>query len=116
MKKIIAITKKWIFVTSLFSDFHVEINSKVFEHNNDWRIKEDSPYNYNVYSFDKFKTFCLRHGAKELVSEDFIIDIDLAVPGKKLMGTYTVKQITGNRLQFSGPLFMPWKMIAIRLM
>jgi len=115
MKEIMVTTKKWIFVTSLFSDFNIDIFSNVFEYDDNWNSIEDSPYNYNIYSFSKFKDFCMDNGAKEVISEDFIIDIDLPVPENKQMGTYTVKDINEKRLQFSGPLYMPWKMIAIRM-
>lgn len=115
IKEIMFTTKKWIFLTSLFSDFNVDIFSNVFEYDDNWNSTEDSPYNYNIYSFGKFKNFCIENGAKEVISEDFIIDIDLPVPENKQMGTYTVKDINEKRLQFSGPLYMPWKMIAIRM-
>lgn len=115
MEEIMAITKKWIFVTSLFSDFNVDVFSNVFLYDDDWSIRKESPYNYNIYSLNRFKDFCLKLGAKEVIAEDFIIDIDLPVPESKEMGTYTIKQSTGSMLQFSGPILMPWKMIAIRI-
>ena len=115
MKEIMAITKKWIFVTSLFSDFNVDVFSNVFQYNDDWSVEENSPYNYNIYAFGKFKDFCIDRGAKEVIAEDFVIDVDLPVPESKQMQTYTIKNINGTRLQFSGPLFMSWKMIAIRM-
>jgi hypothetical protein len=115
MKEIMVITKKWIFLTSLFSDFNVDIFSEVIEYDDEWSSTEGSPYNYNVYSYGKFKDFCLDCGAQELISEYFIIDIDLPMTQNKQMGTYTLKDINEKRLQFSGPLYMPWKMIAIRM-
>ena len=61
------------------------------------------------------KIFVLIVVQKKVIAEDFVIDVDLPVPESKQMGTYTLKDINGTRLQFSGPLFMPWKMIAIRM-
>jgi SAM-dependent methyltransferase len=115
MKEIMHITRKWIFVTSLFSDFNIDLFSNVFEYNQDWSVRKDSPYNYNVYSFARFKKFCINNGAKTIIAKDFTIDIDLPVPKDRQMGTYTVKDIKGKRMQFSGPLFMPWKMVAIKM-
>jgi len=115
VKKIMGIAKKWIFITSLFSDFKVDVFAEVVEYKDDWSAMEDSPYNYNIYSLGKFKEFCLRNGAKEVIAEDFNIDIDLPIPENKVMGTYTIKSGDGTRLQFSGAMFMPWKMIAVRL-
>lgn len=115
IEEMMSVTKKWIFVTSLFSDFNVDVFSNVFEYNNDWSTKKDSPYNYNIYSFGKFKDFCMDHGAKEVIAEDFVIDTDLPIPDSMQMGTYTIKDIDEQRLQFSGPLNMPWKMIAIKM-
>lgn len=115
LEEIFEVTKKWIFVTSLFSDFKVDVFSNVFQYNDDWSVEEDSPYNYNIYSFGRFKDYCIEHGAKEVIAEDFILDIDLPVPESMQMGTYTIKKMDGIRLQFSGPLSMPWKMIAIRM-
>jgi len=113
--EMMGVTKKWIFITSLFSVFNTDVFSNVFEYTDNCTVKEDSPYNYNVYSLGKFTNFCISHGAKEVIVEDFIIDIDLPVPGNKAMSTYTIKSSDGIRLQFSGAMFMPWKMIAIRL-
>ena len=36
------------------------------------------------------------------------MDIDLPKPDSPRMGTYTVKSESGERLQFSGALFMSW--------
>lgn len=116
MEQLIKISRGWIFVTSLFSDFHVDVISEVFEYtknNNDWEASY--PYNYNVYSFERFHDFCLQHGAKEVIAKDFLIDIDLEPPMHKHMGTYTIRTLNQKRLQFSGPLHMPWKFIAIKM-
>lgn len=115
IEEIMFITKKWIFVTSLFSDFNVDIFSNVFEYNDDWSSTKDSPYNYNVYSFDKFKDFCMERGATDVIEEDFVIDVDLPIPQSKQMGTYTMRDSNDLKLQFSGPMYMPWKMVAIKM-
>jgi len=115
MKEIFFITKRIIFVTSLFSDFNVDAFIDIYEYEEDLSQTEDSPYNYNVYSLEKFKEFCIENGAADVIAEDFIMDVDLVKPDSNTMGTYTIKKNDGQNMQFSGPLFLPWKMIAIRL-
>ena len=115
LEQLLKISRGWIFITSLLTDFHVDVISKVFEYTkNKNGYKTKYPYNYNIYCFERFRDFCLQHGAKEVMAEDFVIDIDLAPPTHKQMGTYTIKTFNQNRLQFSGPLHMPWKLIAIK--
>jgi len=112
LEQLLKISRGWVFVTSLFTDFHVDIISKVFQYNS-WKAK--NPYYYNIYCFERFRDFCLQHGAKEVMAEDFVIDIDLAPPAHKQMGTCTIKTSKQEILQFSGPLHMPWKFIAIKM-
>ncbi len=115
LKQMMAVTRGWIFITSLFSDFNVDAFSSVYEYDADGTPKKDSPYNYNVYSLGKFAHFCKKEGARDVVAADFVIDVDLPVPRDRTMGTYTVKDMGGRRIQFSGPLHMPWKMIAVKM-
>ena len=42
------------------------------------------------------------------------MEVDNLVKNNYDMGTYTIKTFDQNRLQFSGPLHMPWKFIAIK--
>jgi SAM-dependent methyltransferase len=115
LKEIMTVAKKYVFITSLFTDFQVDVYSNVFEYDDDGKVRPDSPYNYNVYSLDRFKNFCLQNGAKDIIARDFVIDRDLT-SSVRTMGTYTVKkQDDGTRLQFSGPLHLPWKEVAIIL-
>jgi ubiquinone/menaquinone biosynthesis C-methylase UbiE len=106
----------FVFVTSLFTDFHVEAKIKIVEYpqNDDW--KGVGPCYYNIYCYDRFKDFCLQHGAEQVIAEDFWIDVDLVPPENRLMGTYTQTLENGLRLQCSGPLMMPWKFIAIKML
>jgi ubiquinone/menaquinone biosynthesis C-methylase UbiE len=116
LEEMLKVTKQWVFVTSLFTDFRVDATIKIQQYSNDESSNDtESSFFYNVYWLDKFKDFCLKHGAKEIISKDFVIDVDLEPPMSKLMGTYTVKLADQSRLQLSGPLLMPWKFIAIKL-
>jgi len=112
--EILRITTKWVFVTSLFTDYKVDAISKVYPYDGaPW--KEPLPYYYNIYCYEKFHDFCLAHGAFSLFHRDFTMDIDLPEPKSGTMGTFTRRLEQGDRLQFSGPLHMPWRFIAIKM-
>ena len=114
VEQLLAVSRKWVFITSLFSDFFVDVITNVHQYpDQDWDSKVE-PFNYNIYSIDRFSHFCMKNGAKEVHHEDFVIDIDLTKPKEKVMGTYTIKDKKGSRMQFSGPLYMPWKFVAIK--
>jgi len=115
LQQLMGVTKKWVFITSLFSDFRVDCITKVHTYDENGAERSDSPYFYNIYSLELFSRFALANGARQIISKDFVIDIDLPLPKNGEMGTYTVGRFDGTRLQFSGPLAMPWKMIALRL-
>lgn len=112
--EILHVARKWVFVTSLFTEYWTDVISRVYPYDGaPW--KKPPPYFYNIYSYDKFKDFCLAHGAAEFYCQDFVMDIDLPMPKNNTMGTFTRKLEGGERIQFSGPLYMPWKFIAIRM-
>jgi len=112
--EILRVTRKWAFVTSLFTDYRADIISRVHPYQGPpW--DKPAAYFYNVYCYDRFYDFCLAHGASELISQDFVMDIDLPEPEGKAMGTYTKRLEGEKRMQFSGPMHMPWRFIAIRM-
>lgn len=116
MKQLFDITKKYIIITSLFTDFNIDANTLIYEYSKDnkqW--KSNKPYYYNIYCYNKFRDFCMKNNALEVISQDFVIDIDLPKPKNNIMKTYTIKTESSKRIQFSGPLHMPWKMIIIRM-
>jgi ubiquinone/menaquinone biosynthesis C-methylase UbiE len=105
----------YIFVTSLFTDFHVDARIEVTQYQDAKFVKPMKPIYYNVYALGRFKEACLRLGASDVMAIDFQIDVDLPAPKDGRMGTYTVMTAETERLQFSGPLLMPWKFVAIRV-
>lgn len=115
MDEIFKVTNKYIIISSLFSDFDVDVISEVSEYANKDYEKNSRPYYYNVYSIEKFKKFCFRKGALDIFDIDFNIDIDLDKPKNNLMGTYTIDTKENNKMQFSGPMNMPWKFLCIKL-
>jgi len=101
------------FVTSLFTDFHVDARIQITEYEQDGSPR--APMFYNIYAWNRFRDYCLGLGAVEVTAEDFEIDSELPPPAHLHMGTYTERLADGRLLQRSGPLLMPWKAIAIRM-
>ena len=108
------VTKKKIFLSSLFYDGDIDFEIKVREFNSERGKNEFNAY-YNVYSFPRFKKFIYSLGAKKIKSYNFEIEKDLPKPAKGQMGTYTVRLDNGKRMQISGPVVMSWKIIGIDL-
>lgn len=114
IEQLIKIANKYVFITSLFTDFFVDVFSEVIAYDSD-DFKPEDPYFYNIYSYDRFEKYCLKLGVKEVIAQDFIMDIDIEKPKEHTMGTYTLKTAENYNLQFSGPLNLPWKFIALKI-
>jgi SAM-dependent methyltransferase len=115
LEELMAATRRAVFISSLFYDGRIDFETRVREYTTD---AGGDGYNafYNVYSFPIFREFCLERGAKDVVGFDFNIGIDLPRPANPdRMGTYTVLLQSGERLQISGALLMPWKIVRIDL-
>lgn len=113
LDQLLSLTKGWLFVSSLFTDFNVDLNIEVTDYT--WPEDCPNPGNYNVYSLSRFRKACEAKGCKQFVSRDFVIDIDLPPPESGGLGTYTRKLEGGQRLQFTGPIFQPWKVVGVRM-
>ena len=96
-------------VSSLFTDFDVEVRTEAF----DLTTPDLPPFYMHVFSLSRIRRLCAAQGYEEFVSQDFDMDIDLPPPESNGLGTYT-RTLDGRRLQFSGPVFLPWKFIAVR--
>ncbi|HEX7294107.1 MAG TPA: class I SAM-dependent methyltransferase [Pyrinomonadaceae bacterium] len=113
--ELMAVTRDAVFISSLFYDGRIDFEIRVREHVTDVGKIDYNAY-YNVYSFPVFRDFCLAAGARDVVGYDFNIQIDLPRPTDlDRMGTYTVRLDSGDRLQISGALLMPWKIVRIDL-
>lgn len=114
LKTLVSVTKKHIFISSLFYDGYVDFEIKVRDFK---RTAGKDGFNvfYNVYSFPHFKDFVYGLGAKNIEAYDFEINIDIPRPPIEQMGTYTVKLENKKRLQISGAIVMYWKIIRIDL-
>lgn len=113
LDQLLSVTRGWMFATSMFTEFNVDVNIEVTDYT--WPEDCPNPGNYNVYSLSRFRKACEARGCKEFVSRDFVIDVDLPLPENGGLGTYTRKLEGGQRLQFSGPIFLPWKVVGVRM-
>lgn len=113
LEQMLSMTRGWLFVSSMFTDFDVDVIIKV----KDYTRPDDcpDPGNYNVYSLSRFRKICEAKGCKQFVSRDFVIDVDLHPPENGGLGTYTRKREDGQRLQFTGPIFLPWKVVGVKM-
>lgn len=111
--QLLSVTKGWLFATSMFTEFDVDVNIEVTDYT--WPEDCPNPGNYNVYSLSRFRKVCEARGCKEFVCRDFVIDVDLPPPENGGLGTYTRKLEDGQRVQFSGPIFLPWKVVGVRM-
>lgn len=112
VEQLLAVTRGWLVVTSLFTDFRVDARVEVRDYT--WSADCQGPFYYNVYSLERFREFCEARGCRGFVSRDFEIDIDLPRPSTGGLRTYTERLVDGRRLQFTGPLLEPWKFVAVR--
>lgn len=115
VEELMAVARRAVFISSLFYDGRIDFETRVREYTTE---EGHDGYNafYNVYSFPIFREFCISHGAKDVVGFDFNIGIDLPKPANAdRMGTYTLQLASGERLQISGALLMPWKIVRIDL-
>lgn len=113
LDELLRITRGWLFVSAMFTDFNVDVNIEVTDYT--WPEDCPNPGNYNVYSLSRVRKICEAKGCKQFESRDFGIDIDLLPPESGGLGTYTRKLEDGKRLQFTGPIFLPWKFVGVRM-
>lgn len=108
LKAMMKLNPEWIALTSLFydgeADCHIDVKNFI----------KDKNSIYNIYSLPRIKEFLSRHGYSDIQTTPFNIDVDLAKPADKGMGTYTETLQSGDKIQIAGPLLMPWYFILAR--
>ena len=114
LKELFTVTKNHIFLSSLFYDGDIDFITQVREFKTETGKKHFNDYN-NVYSLPHFKKFAYELGAKNIEVYDFDISIDLPKPSIDQFVSYTEKLENGKRLQISGAILLPWKIIRIDL-
>lgn len=114
LESIFAVTRSWVFLSSLFTDYEMDVESRIYLH-----VPSDEypsgNVSYNTFAVSSFARVCKALGARKVLWRDFDISVDLEPPTAKGLGTYTVSLANGKRLQFSGCVSMPWKFVAIQM-
>lgn len=102
------IQPRWLAFSSLFYEGDISCKIEVNE------PKRPRSSFYNIYSIQRTERFLKERGYRMADCVPFDIDINLAPPeNRDLMGTYTVPlKPSGRKLQFSGPLCLPWHFLA----
>jgi SAM-dependent methyltransferase len=108
------VTKKKIYITSLFWDGDIDFITKIFKQASS---NQSDNFSYiNTYSLPKFTKFCLAQGARTVSASNMNIDVDLLNSGNPdQLQTFTVQTKAEQRLEFTGPLQLNWKLIEIVL-
>ncbi|MBT7610943.1 MAG: class I SAM-dependent methyltransferase [Bacteriovoracaceae bacterium] len=113
IEEMIKVTKSRIYITSLFWDGDIDFITKIYNN----ASENDQTHVYlNTYSLPKFKNFCLNKGAKEVLSTDMRLDIDIEQKdNQNELHTFTRKLETGDRIELTGAVALNWKLIEIVL-
>ena len=114
IEQMLAVTRKWLFVLNLFSRAELDAFTRVVGRMAGSAV-EGYDAHYNVYSLPRFERYCRDLGARHVEAEPFEIDLDLPPTNGGGMGTFTERTADGRRLQFSGPVWMPWWFVAVEL-
>lgn len=98
------IAPRWVAVSSLFYPGEISCRIEVDE-----AIRPRKSH-YNIYSIPQVANFVEKYGYYLSKETEFDIDINLPKPDDpNIMQTYTVQTLElEKKLQFSGPLHLPW--------
>jgi SAM-dependent methyltransferase len=113
LEQLLKVTNGWLVLTSPFTDFNVDARIEVMNYT--WPTEVQGPHFYSVFGIPRLQAFCESRGVSEWIIEDFEIDKDLPVPQGGGLTTYTQRLSDGRRLQFTGPIFLPWKFVALKV-
>jgi SAM-dependent methyltransferase len=117
LEALMAATRGHLFISSLFYDgdidFRVDVTERAKAREGSSDVTATSVY--HVYSLPWFVERARELGAADVTVEPFEIEIDLPRGDLDRMGTYTEQLADGRRLQLSGALTMPWKVLRIDL-
>ncbi len=113
LDQLLSMTRGWLFVSSLFTEFNVDVKLEVTDYT--WPEHCPNAGDLYIYSLSRFRKACEARGCKQFESRDFVIDVDLSPPENGGFGTYTRKLEDGQRLQFTGPILLPWKVVGVRM-
>lgn len=110
----LALQPRWVGLSSLFYEGNLTCRTEISDYTCQFEDGSYSRHTYSIFSLPRVSDFLRSHGYQHIHVEPFVIDIDLPKPEHGGRGTYTRKMDGGERLQFSGPMLMPWYFIAAR--
>lgn len=113
LEQLLAVTRGWLVVSSLFSAFDVDVFTEAVDYTRAPGAQRG--WRFNTYSLRRFRDLCHARGAREIVDREFEIDIDLPPPESGGLNTFTQKREDGHRVQFTGPIHQPWRFVAVRM-
>ena len=114
LPSLMALARRHLFIAALFYEGDIDFHTRVSTHAQERQGLLGSSH-YNVYSLPRFEAAARALGARAIDVHPFEIGIDLPRGDADAMGTYTERLADGRRVQFSGALHMPWKVIRIDL-
>lgn len=104
---LIGLSPRWIAANSLFFDGRVQAVTTRYDYNVPIGHMPYQKATYATFSLPLYREYLQAHGYYRFEAAPFDIDTDLPKTAADL-GTYTVRTDSGQRLQFSGPMYMPW--------
>ena len=100
LQELIKSTKSHLFVNSIFSDQNIDSFTTIKEPN-------FPDIQWNSFSMQRVEKYLIKNGATKVNFKRLYMPFDLTKP-KEGMGSFTKELMSGERLTFSGPLFLPW--------
>lgn len=113
LEQLLAVTRGWLFVSSLFTSFDVDVLNRTVDYTRPKGAQRG--WQINIFGLRRFRDFCRSRGALEIVEREFEIDLDLEPPESGGLNSYTRKDEAGRRLLFTGPIYQPWRFVGIRM-
>ena len=113
LEELLSVTEGWLVLTTPLTEFNVDVKNEVMDYT--WPEGCQGPYYYSVFGLPRLEAFCQQHGCSRFIVEAFDIDIDLPIQERKGFATYTQTLASGRRLQFTGPVFLPWKFVLAKV-
>jgi ubiquinone/menaquinone biosynthesis C-methylase UbiE len=113
LEQLLRVTRGWLVVSSLFTEFDVDVFNDAVDYTRPSDAQQG--WHFNAYSLRRFRDLCRAGGAREIVDREFEIDIDLPRPAEGGLNTYTQRREDGQRLQFTGPIYQPWRFVGVRM-
>lgn len=108
LKQILKFRPKWIALSALFIECPFTFKTEVIDHN----VNEIYPY--IVIPVPEFKKTLARLGCELVDIQKFIIDIELPKPKSNHFSSYTQDTVSGERIEITGAMLMPWHNVFIK--